>query len=235
MSKEFEVSGIYCLENKINGKKYIGQSINIWARFLAHKYESNNPKLAAYNFNISRAIRKYGLENFTLTTLENCENLSEREIFYIQKYNTFIDGYNMTIGGGRPPILKGEENGRAKLTEEDVIFIRIKLLEGYQFREVYPKFQERISERGMKHIWWGTSWKYIMPEIYFNREKLFANCKKGSKPYRTITELEYMDIIKAKNNKLDRISYWKENYSDKVSLSTFNNYWYEYRDRIKLL
>lgn len=92
MSKEFEVSGIYCIENKINNKKYIGQSINIWARFLSHIYESNNSKLTAYNYKISCAIREYGKENFILSILEKCENLSEREIFYIKKYNTFLMG-----------------------------------------------------------------------------------------------------------------------------------------------
>lgn len=198
-------------------------------------YESNNSKLTAYNYKISCAIREYGKENFILSILEKCENLSEREIFYIKKYNTFFDGYNMTFGGNKPPILKGEENGRAKLTEEDVIFIRTKLLEGYQFREIYPKFQERISERGMKHIWWGNSWKHIMPEIYTDREKLFENKKKGIKLNRKISNEEYENILIAKRNGSNRISYWEENYKDRISLSSFNNYWYEYREKVKLL
>ena len=54
-----EVCGIYLIENKINGKKYIGQSINIYKRFREHCFLSN--KNHSY---IDNAIHKYGKENF---------------------------------------------------------------------------------------------------------------------------------------------------------------------------
>jgi group I intron endonuclease len=47
------------------------------------------------------AIRKYGENNFLFEVVENCEDdiVNEREIYWIQHFNSFKDGYNMTSGG----------------------------------------------------------------------------------------------------------------------------------------
>ncbi len=39
-----KVCGIYCIENKVNGKKYVGQSIDIYKRWKQHRNELNNKK-----------------------------------------------------------------------------------------------------------------------------------------------------------------------------------------------
>lgn len=86
---------IYKITNKVNGKSYIGQTrYTLEFRWRQHIHKKDN----TYFHN---AIKKYGFENFTLEILEECpvSNLNEREIFYIAKYNTFKDGYNLTIGG----------------------------------------------------------------------------------------------------------------------------------------
>ena len=49
------------------------------------------------------AIRKYGKNSFSISILEDDipqELLDEKEMYYIDKYNTFREGYNNTIGGG---------------------------------------------------------------------------------------------------------------------------------------
>ena len=51
--------GIYKITNKINGKSYIGQSVNIERRFSEHKVSSHNPKNL-----IHKALNKYGIENW---------------------------------------------------------------------------------------------------------------------------------------------------------------------------
>jgi hypothetical protein len=92
------ICGIYKITNKINNKSYIGQSKDIYRRWREH---IKNFKDVQNNQVIYLAIRKYGLENFDFSIVEECalESLDEREIFYIEKFNTYIDGYNMTIGG----------------------------------------------------------------------------------------------------------------------------------------
>lgn len=86
---------IYKITNKVNGKSYIGQTrYTIEFRWNQHKHKRDN----TYFHN---AIRKYGIENFNIEILEECniEDLNSREIFYIAKYDTFSNGYNLTIGG----------------------------------------------------------------------------------------------------------------------------------------
>ena len=96
--------GIYCIENLINGHKYIGQSICIENRWIEHKNGAFNSNCKEYNKILYKAFRKYGIENFSLTILEECEEskeiLKEREIYWINYYNTYFgEGYNATLGG----------------------------------------------------------------------------------------------------------------------------------------
>lgn len=86
---------IYKITNKVNGKSYIGQTrYTLEFRWRQHLHKKDN----VYFHN---AIKKYGAENFSLEVLEECDldKLNSREIFYIAKYNTFENGYNLTIGG----------------------------------------------------------------------------------------------------------------------------------------
>ena len=90
-----QICGIYKITNLINNKSYIGQSIDIYTRWHQHKYADCKPST------IHKAIRKYGLKNFSFEIIEQCkkEELNEREIFWITYYDTYNQGYNLTIGG----------------------------------------------------------------------------------------------------------------------------------------
>ena len=58
--------------------------------------------------------------------IEQCDDseASTREKYWIAYFNTFYDGYNETEGGDCGPIMPGEKNPMAKLSEEDVYNIR---------------------------------------------------------------------------------------------------------------
>lgn len=99
---------IYKLTNKINGKGYVGlTTLTPQQRFESHLGSSKDDS----PYVIHRAIRKYGIDNFSLEVLEEIQKeeksflkkkLAEREIFYIKNENThYINGYgyNMTTGG----------------------------------------------------------------------------------------------------------------------------------------
>lgn len=95
--------GIYKITNKINNKIYIGQSINISERWRAHRSRPFQVNASQYDSPLYRAIRKYGLGNFTFEVIEECneEELNLKEQFYIQKYKSYETnhGYNLTMGG----------------------------------------------------------------------------------------------------------------------------------------
>lgn len=93
---------IYKITNKVTGKSYIGQTrYTVEFRWRQHQHKKDG----CYFHN---SIQKYGADNFTVETLEECDykDLDSREIYYIAKYDTFNNGYNTTIGGdGRRKII----------------------------------------------------------------------------------------------------------------------------------
>lgn len=93
--------GIYKITNLINNKMYIGQSVHIEQRWKDHKVRAYYEDCEEYERPLYRAMRKYGLDNFSFEIIEECEiqALNEREQYWIQFYDTFKNGYNLTFGG----------------------------------------------------------------------------------------------------------------------------------------
>ena len=91
---------IYKITNKINGKSYIGQTIqNVKERFYQHC--ATKCSQAILNMVIHKAINKYGKSNFTIEVIEEVEstNLNDREKYWIRYYDSYNNGYNSTEGG----------------------------------------------------------------------------------------------------------------------------------------
>lgn len=97
------ICGIYKITNLINGKCYIGQSVNIKQRWKDHRTRAMSKGSEGFESHFYRSIRKYGLENFSFEILEECskEELNEKEKFYVSKYSSNQEefGYNLTAGG----------------------------------------------------------------------------------------------------------------------------------------
>lgn len=94
-----EYGFIYMITNNINKKQYIGQTKDtIEMRWRKH---IDNAKNNSHKQVITQAISKYGIENFKIEEIARCpiEDLNQWEIYYIKKYDTFQNGYNMTPGG----------------------------------------------------------------------------------------------------------------------------------------
>ena len=224
--------GIYKITNKINQKCYIGCSKNIEKRWSSHKSESVLDQFPQYNYSIHKAFRKYGLDNFSFEIIEEIDEnqLFDREKYWISFYNSYNCGYNETEGGDCGPVMFGEDNPSAKLTEADVIDIRKSILEGKMLSEVFPLYKDRISKRGFEHIWRGEDWINILPEAieysksqeYKQKIKSFAGKSAVSKEKQIIRE----EIKRKKEEGLNRLEVYKE-YQNIYSLSGFNKVWYK--------
>ena len=84
---------IYLIENKITSEKYVGYtSLSLKERFTKHKYNA----ISGGETYLYRAMRKYGIENFTIICLQEDGNLNEDEPRWINHINP---EYNMTKGG----------------------------------------------------------------------------------------------------------------------------------------
>jgi len=89
---------IYKSTNKITGKSYIGFD-SCWPRRKSvHKHHSKKPTQKFHN-----SINKHGWDNFEweiiYQSLDGKHCLNEMENYFIQLYDTFANGYNMTLGG----------------------------------------------------------------------------------------------------------------------------------------
>lgn len=181
-----KIIGIYCIENLINHKKYIGLSKDIHRRWGEHRRTAFNSASKSYDLPIYGAIRKYGLENFSFNIIEECkeEELQEKEKYWIKYYNSTENGYNLTEGGETSYLIE-EKHPKAKLTREDVIFCRKEYAKGSRSREIYDTyFSDILTYGGFQSMWHGNTWKNVMPEVFEN------NINKRQK----ITEEDILDI-----------------------------------------
>ena len=100
MTKE-KMCGIYCIENLIDNKKYIGLSSDIDKRLKKHKRLLKSHQHP--NDHLQSAWCKYGEVNFEFKIIELCDKeiLDKKEIYYINYFNTQNNmyGYNRTSGG----------------------------------------------------------------------------------------------------------------------------------------
>lgn len=122
------LKALYKITNVVNGKSYIGQSVDPHHRFIAHISRANND---SDNSPIHAAIKKYGKENFELEILEWSEDYNTREKELIIEYNTKApNGYNIANGGEEPPHKYGEDHHHSVITENQVDIVIQELKKG---------------------------------------------------------------------------------------------------------
>ena len=92
---------IYFIINQETNQRYVGQTTNFSRRKSEHLTklrENRHPNLKLQN-----AFNFYGENNFVIEKIKfdniSKTELDEQEKFYIKKYNSYEDGYNLTEGG----------------------------------------------------------------------------------------------------------------------------------------
>lgn len=166
---------IYWIINKINGKKYIGQTIHsLEKRWQGHCWECNK-KL--HGMIISKAISKYGKDSFEIELLQECSSMDElnkMEQKWIKKVRTLAPhGYNLKEGG---------ENGR--LSDET----KMKISKSNTGRKASPETIKKLSlsHLGHKHT--------------EETKKKLSNFFKGKpqNPEHVIKRIKAMELVVAK-------------------------------------
>lgn len=196
MARE-KICGIYCIENLVNGKKYVGQSNNIYCRWTHHKWCLNNKKHP--NSYLQNAWNKYGENNFCFTILKQCDDkiIDEQEKYYIQAYKTLIDtnGYNLDSGGNK-------NKHHSKKT-------KIKMSKSAIGRIISEETRRKISMNrkgkasGINHHFYGKklSAEHIQLLIKTSKESISGSNNYGARKVICINTQEIFDTIKEAEDK----------------------------------
>lgn len=96
------ITGIYKITNLTNGHCYVGQAVDIKARWREHRFSANHPEHKDHGSPIHQALAKYGDSSFSYEILEECSRneLNEKEIYWIEALSSRENGnYNILRGG----------------------------------------------------------------------------------------------------------------------------------------
>jgi group I intron endonuclease len=139
--------GIYCIECIETNIKYIGQTFeNFYRRWIFHKWNLKNNKHS--NTYLQNAWNKYGCDKFKFYPLESFKLLQKNivtkheldrlEKYYIEKYDTFKNGFNLTTGGEECKMSPLSEEAKRKIGEKN----RINMLGRKHTEETKRKMSE---------------------------------------------------------------------------------------------
>lgn len=164
---------IYKIENKNNNKVYIGQTNDFEQRKRAHKSTAFNPNNHSYDNPLYKDIRKYGWDNFSIIILEefgdNKEYANEREIYYIEYYNSTNEkyGYNISPGGALQKKIPYEEKIKMSsiFTPEEIKDIQNRLRNGEDKISIREIYYPRLGKSYLDNInigdnFYNEEWEY---------------------------------------------------------------------------
>lgn len=148
-------AGIYCWTNKINGKKYVGSSVDLYRRFMQYYNIKYLTRASEFSL-ICKALLKHGYSNFQLEILEYCDpsEVILREQYYIDLLNPEYNilkvagssfGYKHTIES-----LKKMSEIAKNRSEETIAKLRQAALGRIHSEETKAKLREIASNR-LKH------------------------------------------------------------------------------------
>lgn len=181
-------SGIYKIENLVNGKVYIGSASNFRARWGGHR--SKLKRGVHDNPHLQSSWNKYGAENFSFEEFAYVPNekaaliAAETEVIATMRAADRRFGYNIIDFGERPSgmsgrrhteeakrkiseasirnapfVARGEQSVKAKLKESDINVVRCLVQEGFSCGAVGKQFG--VTKQSIEAIVSGESWAHV--------------------------------------------------------------------------
>ena len=179
------ISGIYKIENKQNGKVYIGSSKNIHKRWKQHVSELRSKQ--HHNYNLQNAWHEYGEENFEFEIIEIVDDINQlidREQHHIDltKCYDYSYGYNVNPKAGKflsiDRTKKIQGSRRAKTTKEDAITICQRIVSGESIRKISKDYTYKIVSGIKKGVTWKKISKDYIDHFFENSIKVLSKRKK---------------------------------------------------------
>lgn len=227
--------GIYKITNLKTNKCYIGRSSNLERRRKDHFRLFSTKGHKEYNKALYKSMRKHGKENFIFEVIEYLDDYSlapNKEQYWIKYFDSYHSGYNEDeggVGGSVKGHCSGVNNGRALLTEKEIVEIRTDFLNGLTRKESYKKFKNKISNSAFGKIWQGKSYSNIMPEVY-TKENILRNLKKGkgqsAKQGRKLTKKDVVFIRQKKKEGVSLNKIYDKYFKLKCSKSCVSDVFY---------
>ena len=193
-----KICGIYCIENTINHKKYIGSSLDIYDRWKHHKASLRGNR--HHSIHLNNAWNNYGENSFEFYIIEKCkkEKLIEREQHFIDLYKSYDKhyGYNIQPIAGRTHYdgakIEDLKNGKYKISYKQYLEI-----DYYLCNTDIPILEVskivNISDQILYKIYYGKLYKKIFDNTLFIKRS-FVN---GENHYNSvIDDGTAKDIIK---------------------------------------
>lgn len=210
--------GIYCWTNRLNGRQYVGQSLDIDRRKRQHLYAVANND----NSLLHIAMRQDGVENFVFSVLEECTaaELDEKERFWIATLSSYLKGYNANTGGQFDHCSQGEENGRATFTNVEVLNIRNRVYINLEEpKDIYEKeYSTRCSYDRFWSMVHGDTWKNVDTSMIYTRK---VNVTGSKNPRAKLTETDVVEIRRRKYIEKESTKSIYQGYKERISFSAF--------------
>lgn len=174
---------IYMITNRINNKKYVGQTIQPIGRRWARHLSSGNALFGA--------VKKYGKENFSIEVIDTAssiEELNQKEIDWIKKLNTLSpNGYNLKSGGhcgGTPCAETLKRQSLSHIGKKISLETRKKMSEAQKLAQLRPEVVEAKRKRmtGNKYTTGVVPWNKGIAWPKEIREKL-SKANMGKTPW----------------------------------------------------
>lgn len=234
--------GIYAIVNKVNGKRYIGKSVNIELRWVSHiSILRRKPRCKDCNRHLYNAFQKYGEECFRFEYLEVLENstedvLKEQELFWIEYLKTDERefGYNLRKDSSTKCFVSEEtrqlisENNQGennpnygnKWTDEQ------KKNASEIAKKLHTEGRYSSEETRLKHSVWAKDFWANNPE---KKKQMAQKVSKSKNPYKIAQYTREGDLVRIWNSMMEVITE-NPDYHDKAIYSCINGHKKTYRN-----